>query len=352
VETEPRTGVQDRRAVSIGSALSAAPPARCPRCGSDLPSTLLACPSCQTLVHATDLKRLADQAKTAQAGGDLAGALAAWREALELLPRGTRQFQAVSTTIDALSREADESATMPGVRKPSSGSLAKGTAGIGALGLLLSKGKLLLLGLTKAGTLLSMLLSFGAYWTLWGWRFALGFVVSIYVHEMGHIAALNRLGIKATAPMFIPGFGAIIRLKQYPIAPRENARVGLAGPIWGLGAALAAYAVFLATGNHTWGAIAQVGGWINLFNLLPVWQLDGARGFHALSRAQRWIAVAILAAMWLVTKEGLLVLLALAAAFAAWRGDVPEEGDDRALVEYGALAIILSLLTRIPVRTV
>jgi Zn-dependent protease len=302
-------------------------------------------------VHAQDLKRLADQARLANDSGDLAGALAAWREAIELLPPGSRQYQSVLATIETLSRAADAAPSTPG-RRATRHSLAKGTAGLGLLGVILSKGKLLLLGLTKAGTLLSMLLAFGAYWTLWGWRFALGFVASIYVHEMGHIAALNRLGIKATAPMFIPGIGAIVRLKQYPVSPRENARVGLAGPIWGLGAALAAYAVFLGTGNQTWGAIAQVGAWINLFNLLPVWQLDGARGFHALIRPQRWIAVAILAGMWLVTREGLLVLLCLAGAFAAWRGEVPDEGDDRALVEYGALAITLALLTRIPVRVI
>lgn len=303
-------------------------------------------------MHAQDLKRLADQAAAAQASGELAGALAAWREALDLLPAGTRQHQTVSATIDSLSRAADGATSPKGSRSTTRYSLVKGTAGIGALALLLSKGKLLLLGLTKAGTLLSMALAFSVYWTLWGWRFALGFVVSIYVHEMGHVAALKRLGIKATPPMFIPGIGAIVRLKQYPIAPRENARVGLAGPIWGLGAALAAYAVFLATGDHTWGAIAQVGAWINLFNLIPVWQLDGARGFHALVPAQRWIAAAVIAAMWLLTKEGLLVLLFLAAAYAAWRGDVPTEGDDRALVEYGALTIALALLTRIPVRTI
>lgn len=302
-------------------------------------------------MHAQDLKRLADQARLANDSGDLAGALAAWREAIELLPPGSRQYQSVLATIETLSRAADAAPSAPG-RRATRHSLAKGTAGLGLLGVILSKGKLLLLGLTKAGTLLSMLLAFGAYWTLWGWRFALGFVASIYVHEMGHIAALNRLGIKATAPMFIPGIGAIVRLKQYPVSPRENARVGLAGPIWGLGAALAAYAVFLGTGNQTWGAIAQVGAWINLFNLLPVWQLDGARGFHALIRPQRWIAVAILAGMWLVTREGLLVLLCLAGAFAAWRGEVPDEGDDRALVEYGALAITLALLTRIPVRAI
>src|SRR2546428_13931548 len=73
-----------------------------------------------------------------------------------------------------------------------------------------------------------MLLPMGWYGTIWGWKFARGFVVSIYIHEMGHVQALPRYGIKATAPMFIPGVGAFIRLKQYPTDRREDARVGLA----------------------------------------------------------------------------------------------------------------------------
>src|SRR2546430_11600704 len=81
--------------------------------------------------------------------------------------------------------------------------------------------------------------------------------------------------------MFIPGVAAFIRLKQYPTDRREDARVGLAGPIWGAGAAIAAYGVYLATGAGIWGAIAHVGAYINLFNLLPVWQLDGGRGFRS-----------------------------------------------------------------------
>ena len=124
-----------------------------------------------------------------------------------------------------------------------------------------------------------MLLSMGVYWTAWGWRFALGLVLSIYIHEMGHVAALQRYGIKATAPMFIPGFGAMVRLNQYPANPAEDARVGLAGPLWGLGAAVFAYAVFLATAIPFWAAIARTGALINLFNLLPIWQLDGGRGY-------------------------------------------------------------------------
>jgi Zn-dependent protease len=306
------------------------------------------------LVHAATLKRLADEANSAHTAGDLTAALTAWRQALDLLPPGTRQREVIAATIDSLGRELEQSgATASSSPQRRSGSkVATGAAGIGALGLLLSKLKLVLLGLTKLSTLASMLLAFSLYWTMWGWRFALGFVASIYVHEMGHVAALSRLGIKATAPMFIPGIGAVVRLKQYPVTPREDARVGLAGPIWGLAAAAVAYAVYRVTDSQTWGAIAQVGAWINLFNLLPVWQLDGARGFRALATDQRWMVVAIVAAMWLVTHEGLLVLLFLTAAYAAWRGEAPEDGDRRALLEFGPLVAILSIMTKIPVRTI
>src|SRR6266487_4330085 len=173
----------------------------------------------------------------------------------------------------------------------------------------------------------------------------LGVVLSIYVHEMGHVQALQRYGIKATAPMFIPGVGAVVRLKQYPADRREDARVGLAGPIWGLGAAVVAYAVYRATGSGIWGAIAHFGAWVNLFNLLPVWQLDGGRGFRALTRGQRWIAAAMIGAMWLVTGEGLLVLLGLAAAASAGFTEGADQPDPTILVQYGLLVVLLSLVS-------
>ncbi|HKC46144.1 MAG TPA: site-2 protease family protein [Gemmatimonadales bacterium] len=306
-------------------------------------------------MHAATLKSLAAEATQERAVGNLTAALAAWREALDLLPPGTRQRDVVAATIEALGRELEESGggtAHPSPQDKGRSKVAAGAAGVGALGLLLSKLKFVLLGLTKLSTLASMLLAFSVYWTLWGWRFALGFVASIYVHEMGHVAALTKLGIKATAPMFIPGIGAVVRLKQYPVTPREDARVGLAGPIWGLAAAAAAYAVFRVTGSQTWGAIARVGAWINLFNLLPVWQLDGARGFRALARAERWGIVAIVGAMWLATHEGLLVLLFLTSGYAAWRGESPAEGDRRAAFEFGALVVVLSIMTKIAVRTI
>jgi hypothetical protein len=94
---------------------------------------------------------------------------------------------------------------------------------------LLGKAKFLLLGMTKLPTLLSAVAAFGVYWTVWGWKFALGLVASMYVHDMGHVFALRRYGIRATAPMFVPGLGAFVCMEQYPKSQREDARVGLAG---------------------------------------------------------------------------------------------------------------------------
>jgi len=305
-------------------------------------------------VHADELKRLAAVAERATQAGDRSAALAAWREALDLLPGDSTQHHMVSARVLQLSRALD------GQQEPQAATqtsrLGKGAAGLGALGalllkfkfallFLLTKAKLLLLGLTKASTFFTMLLSAGVYWTIWGWKFALGVVLSIYVHEMGHVQALQRYGIKATAPMFIPGVGAVVRLKQYPADRREDARVGLAGPIWGLGAAAVAYAVYRATGSGIWGAIAHFGAWVNLFNLLPVWQLDGGRGFRALTRGQRWIAAALIGSMWLLTGEGLLVLVGLAAAASAGFSEAADQPDPTILAQYGLLVIVLSLLS-------
>ena len=114
----------------------------------------------------------------------------------------------------------------------------------------------------------------------------------IYIHEMGHVIALRRYGFKAVT-MFIPGIGALIRLQQKIVDPREDAVIGLAGPIYGLGAAAVAAGLYYASRQPIFAAIAGVNAWINLFNLLPVWTLDGARGFHAHSRPQRLIAAAV-----------------------------------------------------------
>jgi len=339
-------------------AVSSIPVARgttCAGCGTELASALLRCPACRRLVHADTLAQLAADAERHERAGQREDALARWRQALELLPADAAQVATIQQRIGVLGKAGrGEGASS---RAPEFARRFGPALGVLLLVLwkakfllvfALTKAKFLVLGLTKTGTLLSMLAAAGVYWTLWGWKFALGIVVSIYVHEMGHVASLRHYGIKASAPMFIPGIGAIIRLHQHPATAREDARVGLAGPIWGLGAALAAYGIYLTTHAPIWGAIARFGAWVNLFNLLPFWQLDGGRGFRALTRRQRWLAVGALGTIWLATSEPLLVLLALAGVANAF-SHAPDEPDTGALGMYVGLALVLALLSRIAV---
>ena len=126
-----------------------------------------------------------------------------------------------------------------------------------------------------------------------------------------------------------------------PADARTDARIGLAGPVWGLGAAVAAYAAFLATDAPIWAAITWTGAFLNLFNLIPFWQLDGGRGFHALTRTHRGIAAAFVAGAWAVSHEGLLFLLLAGAAWQFFQ-PAPEQKDNVALGTYLALVAALT----------
>lgn len=329
-----------------------ATPSRCPECGSEIAPGLRECPGCHRLVYADELRALAAEAEAANAAGDLQGASGAWRRALLLLPPDSRQHAAITEKVVALGRVLE--AQGAGAPPPDS-RWARWLAPFGAFGLfvwkikfvialVLTKGKLLLLGLLKAPTLFSALASFGVYWTVWGWRFALGVVVSIYVHEMGHVFALSRYGIKASAPMFVPGIGAFVRGESYPADPREDARVGLAGPLWGLGAAAVTAALAVASGSALLGAIARFSAWLNLFNLLPILSLDGGRGFRSLNRTQRWIVAGVLGFTWWGTHEMLVATLAIVAAFRAGFTESPVEGDREGLLRYLGLAVVLEAL--------
>ena len=141
--------------------------------------------------------------------------------------------------------------------------LAKFGAALKALLVALPNFKLL----TTAGT---ALVSVAAYSLFWGWTFAAGFVVLLFVHEMGHVIQLRREGIKASAPMFVPFLGALITAKSLGENALAEARVGLAGPILGSLAAAAVAVAGALTDSSLLLALAYVGFLINLFNLLPV----------------------------------------------------------------------------------
>jgi Zn-dependent protease len=171
----------------------------------------------------------------------------------------------------------------------------------------LAKLKFLLPVLKTGGT---MLLSIGAYAMFWGWQFAVGFVLLIFVHECGHLIAAKRIGLKVGAPVFIPFMGALIALKEAPRNAWIEAQVGIGGPILGTVGAAVCELIYLATGNLMFRALAYTGFFLNLFNLAPVGFLDGGRIVTALSPWLWLIGFAVMVFL-TITHFNFIVLLIL-----------------------------------------
>jgi Zn-dependent protease len=182
----------------------------------------------------------------------------------------------------------------------------------GPLGLLLA----LLFGKTKwllavGKAPLSMLVMVWVYATMWGLPFAAGFVLLIFVHELGHALVMRQQGIPASAPVFIPFVGAVIAMRGLPRDAWVEALVAMGGPVLGSVGAAACLAMGVRTGDRFWYALASTGFMINLFNLIPLHPLDGGRIVGAVSR-WLWVVGAVLGvAVFLATWSPMMLLLLL-----------------------------------------
>jgi Zn-dependent protease len=193
---------------------------------------------------------------------------------------------------------------------------------LGAFGALViaffAKFKAILLLLPKIKILAtagSALVSVGAYSILWGWQFAIGFVVLLFIHEMGHVVALRRAGIKASAPMFVPFMGAVVWARSLGDDAVTEARVGLAGPVFGTAAAGIVAIVGVATGSGLLEALGYIGFFLNLFNLLPVVPLDGGRAMAAMAPWMWFVGFGALVTLEFVTPNPVLLIICLVAAY-------------------------------------
>jgi Zn-dependent protease len=163
------------------------------------------------------------------------------------------------------------------------------------------------------------LVSVAAYSIFFGWEFAAGFVVLLFLHEMGHVIALRREGIRASAPMFVPFLGAMIFAKSLGDNALAEARVGLAGPILGSIAAAAVAVVGELTGSSLLIALAYFGFFINLFNLLPVVPLDGGRAMAAMAPWMWFLGFGALVAMAILEPGNpILLIIVIFAGFQSW----------------------------------
>jgi len=215
-------------------------------------------------------------------------------EGATLVPPRTTQYTAVSNKIRTLQAEIDgtkepfssgvslrKSAHRPHRHRPAHPEQAK----------------FLFLGLTKAGTFFSMIVAFGV----------VPHHLRLEVRRRPHHHYLHHE--MDTSPLYCASEFQPPRRCSFPASrlrppapisgqiPAKMPRVGLAGPLWGLGATIVLRS-HLALLRRTPGLLfAQVSAWIICINLMPFWQLDGGRGFRALSKMQRWIACAALGLM-------------------------------------------------------
>jgi Zn-dependent protease len=165
----------------------------------------------------------------------------------------------------------------------------------------------------------SMLVSIGAYALLWGWQFAVGFVLLLLVHELGHVAEAKRQGLPVSAPMFIPFLGALITLKKLPDNAWNEAKVAIAGPIvGGLGAA-AVWGVGEAIDSELLVALAFTGFFLNLFNLAPISPLDGGRIVAAIHPVLWIIGLVALVGLAIVAPNPILILILVLGGLESWR---------------------------------
>jgi Zn-dependent protease len=228
----------------------------CPACGVSLHASVLVCPNCNSLVHLNELQAISQHAQAMETG-DPTSAIAAWRQCLAYLPPDSPQAFHVQQRIQMLAHSA-------GVTLPAQDSLAHGVFKTAA----------------------SMLVSMVVYAALFGdIKFAIGFVLLMLVHEMGHVIALKHYGLASGAPLFIPFMGAVIDLRSPPQNAAQEAIVGIGGPMLGTAGALACWLLAFAMPEYS-AVFIQVAFWgfvLNLFNMLPVPPLDGGRVTAAVS---------------------------------------------------------------------
>jgi Zn-dependent protease len=180
----------------------------------------------------------------------------------------------------------------------------------------------------------TMLVSTAAYAWLWGWKFGVGFVLLLLVHELGHVFELRRQGIPASAPLFVPFLGAYVGMKQLPQDAWREARVALAGPILGSLGAAGVWIAGEALDSELLVALAFTGFLLNLFNLLPIVPLDGGRAVAALHPAFWAVGLAGLVALAVLFPNPILLAVLVLGGFELWRR-VRQWRDPQARAYYG-----------------
>ncbi len=260
------------------------PPRHCHNCGADLPLGALACEKCHALVYSEELARLTHHANS-----------------LEQEP-------------------------------------------FAPIAILLAKSKFLLLAVFKLKFLLTLFAFMGLYWSLYGAWFGIGFVVLIFVHEMGHYLEIRRRGLPAEMPVFLPGLGAYVQWNALEVTRLTRSIVSLTGPFAGFLGAIVCLYLWHRTGNGVWAALARSSAGLNILNLIPVWILDGGQAALSLSKVERWLLLCLCLLLWLGLGENLFFLVAAGVVYRLFTKDLPPFAAPKITAYYASVLVGLAVV--------
>lgn len=171
----------------------------------------------------------------------------------------------------------------------------------------------------------SMAVSLAVYALAFGLKFGLGFIVLLFMHEFGHLAASRIVGLSTTRPFFVPFVGAVISLRQAPINAKMEANIAIGGPAAGTLSALLCLAFYLWTDNILWLVLTLTACLLNLFNLIPCGPLDGGRIAVAISPHMWWLGTIILGIMVYYTYNIFILIIFIFSMLRLW-GTAEEDG--------------------------
>jgi Zn-dependent protease len=165
---------------------------------------------------------------------------------------------------------------------------------------------------------LSMMLMIVVYTYIYGWKYAIGIVLLLFIHELGHLTASRRLGIDTSLPMFLPFIGAIIQMKEAPKDAKTESIVGIAGPIFGALGAFVCLCVGELFDSTLFFALAYFGFLLTVFNLIPAHPLDGGRIVTAISLKLWMIGIPVMVIFSLYFFNPISILISILAIKKAW----------------------------------
>jgi Zn-dependent protease len=313
-------------------------PRNCPHCGAAISLGAVVCQQCQGLVHSEELLRLSTAAKNQEEEGKTTEARDTWMRALALLPRDSTQAQWVIDHVKSL----------PSAPAPSSKpNWAARLGPLAPIAIFLAKSKALLFAIFKLKFLLSLGAFVALYWSLYGWKFGLGFVALIFLHEMGHYLDIRRRGLPADMPVFLPGLGAYVRWQALGVTRTTQAAISLAGPMAGLLGTAVCAGLFFRSGYGLWAALGRSGAVLNVLNLIPIWVLDGSKAASALVKSERAILLAACLLIWLFFGQGLFFLVAAGVTYRLFTKDFAPMPSHATLAYYLVLLVAYGAFLRL-----